>query len=66
MLGPIVRVPVMVRVGDRMSAQGGNDIDVVKALERARSEAITDRRELAAKAEKQATKRTEWFEELDA
>jgi DNA helicase HerA-like ATPase len=65
-LGPIVRVPVMVRIGERHSAQGGNDIDVVKALENARSEVVTDRRELAAKAERNGRKRTEWLEELDA
>lgn len=64
-LGPIVRVPVMVRIGERLSREGGNDIDVVKALERARSEANTDRRERAAKDEKAARKRTEWVEELD-
>ncbi len=65
-LGPIVRVPVMVRIGDRLSREGGNDIDVVKALERARSEAITDRRERATKAEANGRKKTEWLEELDA
>ncbi len=65
-LGPIVRVPVMVRIGERLSREGGNDIDVVKALERARSEAITDKRERDAKEEKNARKRTEWVEELDS
>jgi DNA helicase HerA-like ATPase len=64
-LGPIVRVPVMVRIGERMSREGGNDIDVVKALARARSEAITETRERNAKEEKQKVKRTEWVEELD-
>jgi DNA helicase HerA-like ATPase len=64
-LGPIVRVPVMVRIGERMSREGGNDIDVGKALERARSEVITDRRERSAKEEKALRKRTEWVEELD-
>jgi DNA helicase HerA-like ATPase len=64
-LGPIVRVPVMVRIGERLSREGGNDIDVVKALERARSEAITDRRERDAKEEKNSRKRAEWVEEID-
>jgi DNA helicase HerA-like ATPase len=64
-LGPVVRVPVMVRIGERASKEGGNDIDVVKALEIARSEAITDRREKDAQAERSARKRTEWVEELD-
>jgi len=65
-LGPIVRVPVMVRIGHRLSAQGGNDIDVVKALEDARSQVVIDRRERDAKAERANKKKTEWLEELDA
>lgn len=65
-LGPIVRVPVMVRIGHRQSAQGGNDIDVVKALANARSEVVTDKREAAVRAEHKAQPRTEWLEELDA
>lgn len=65
-LGPIVRVPVMVRIGHRLSAQGGNDIDVVKALEDARSQVVIDKREREVKAERAKQKRTEWVEELDA
>ncbi len=61
-LGPLVRVPVMVKVGERLSREGGNDIDVVGALERARSEVVTTRREEQAKAEKKARGRTEWKE----
>ena len=61
-LGPLVRVPVMVRVGARESKEGGNDIDVIAALERARSEVITDAREQKAKEEKKARGRTEWKE----
>ncbi len=61
-LGPLVRVPVMVRVGQRVSREGGNDIDVVGALERARSEAKTDAREEKAKDERQARGRSEWKE----
>ncbi len=61
-LGPLVRVPVMVRVGKRESREGGNDIDVVAALERARSETVTDRREKNAKEEKKSRGRTEWKE----
>jgi DNA helicase HerA-like ATPase len=64
-LGPVVRVPVMVRIGERISREGGNDIDVVKALETARSEAITNRREREAKEAKSSRKATEWAEELD-
>lgn len=63
-LGPLVRVPVMVRVGRRQSAEGGSDIDVVKALERARSEVITQQMEAKARAERQARGRTEWEEEV--
>jgi len=61
-LGPLVRVPVMVRVGARESKEGGNDIDVVGALERARSEVVTDAREEKAKEEKKARGRSEWRE----
>jgi hypothetical protein len=61
-LGPLVRVPVMVRVGHRESKEGGNDIDVVAALERARSEMVTDRREQNVKEEKKAKGRSEWKE----
>jgi DNA helicase HerA-like ATPase len=64
-LGPVVRVPVMVRIGHRLSAQGGNDIDVVKALEDARSQAVIDRRERDVKTERAKSKKTEWVEELD-
>ncbi|MFQ6016368.1 MAG: ATP-binding protein, partial [Anaerolineae bacterium] len=60
-LGPLVRVPVMVRVGKRQSQEGGSDIDVVKALERARSEVITEEME---KKSKKGRKRTEWKEEV--
>jgi len=65
-LGPIVRVPVMVRIGHRLSAQGGNDIDVVKALADARSQSIIDPRERDVKKERAKAKKTEWVEELDA
>ncbi len=65
-LGPIVRVPVMVRIGHRISAQGGNDIDVVKALEDARSQVVIDKRERDVKQERAKSKKTEWVEELDA
>ncbi len=61
-LGPLVRVPVMVKVGQRMSREGGNDIDVVSALERARSEVVTVRREQKAKEERKARGRSEWQE----
>ena len=61
-LGPLVRVPVMVKVGHRESQEGGNDIDVVAALERARSEVITDVREQKSKEEKKARGRSEWKE----
>ncbi len=44
-LGPLVRVPVMVKVGARESKEGGNDIDVVGALARARSAVGTDKPE---------------------
>jgi len=61
-LGPLVRVPVMVKVGNRESKEGGNDIDVIAALERARSEVITEVREQKSKDEKKARGRSEWQE----
>ncbi len=38
-LGQLTRVPVMVRVAGRVSAEGGSDVDVVAALERALQDA---------------------------
>jgi len=61
-LGPLVRVPVMVKVGQRESKEGGNDIDVVGALERARSEVKTIVREQKVKEERKARGRSEWKE----
>lgn len=61
-LGPLVRVPVMVKVGQRESKEGGNDIDVIGALERARSEVKINQREQKTKEERKARGRTEWKE----
>lgn len=61
-LGPLVRVPVMVRVGARESKEGGNDIDVIAALERARSEVVTETREQKSREERKARGRSEWKE----
>ncbi len=63
-LGPLVRVPVMVRINPRLSREGGADMDVVKALERAKSEVVTVRMEEKARAERKARGRTEWEEEV--
>ncbi len=63
-LGNLVRVPVMVRIRPRASAEGGSDIDLVKKLELARAEAGVDRyvaRDTAARA---ARGRTAWREEV--
>jgi DNA helicase HerA-like ATPase len=38
-VGPLARVPAMVRVGRRQSAEGGSDIDLVAALARASEDA---------------------------
>ena len=57
-----MRVPVMVKVGKRESREGGNDIDVIAALERARSEMVTDAREEKSKEERKARGRSEWKE----
>ena len=42
-LGQLTRVPVMVKVGGRLSAEGGSDVDLVEELERAREEAEVSR-----------------------
>lgn len=63
-LGPLVRVPVMVRVGQRLSAEGGSDIDVVEALENARSEVVTENMQAEARTQAAARPRTEWQEEV--
>ena len=63
-LGPLVRVPVMVRIKQRQSREGGADLDVIKALERARDEVVSDRMERTAKAERKQRGRTEWEEEI--
>lgn len=42
-LGQLTRVPVMVRVAGRASAEGGSDVDVVAALERAQKDASVSR-----------------------
>jgi len=61
-LGPLVRVPVMVRVGKRLSQEGGSDVDVVAALERARQEVKVE--DMAAKAKAERPARTERQEEV--
>jgi DNA helicase HerA-like ATPase len=38
-VGPLARVPAMIRVGERQSAEGGSDIDLAAALERASEDA---------------------------
>jgi DNA helicase HerA-like ATPase len=61
-LGPLVRVPVMVRVGKRLSQEGGSDVDVVAALERARQEVKVE--DMAARAKADRPARTEREEEV--
>jgi len=42
-LGTLTRVPAMIRVGARRSAEGGSDVDLVEALRRANDDARLDR-----------------------
>jgi len=63
-LGPLVRVPVMVRVSGRRSKEGGSDFDIARALEAARAQAVTERYIAADAAERAARPRTERREEL--
>jgi DNA helicase HerA-like ATPase len=63
-LGPLTRVPVMVRVGRRESQEGGSDIDVVERLAAARAEAVTQGYVAAHKAEEAQRGRSAWVEEI--
>lgn len=63
-VGPLVRAPVMVQVAGRASQEGGNDLDVVAALKRARDEVITENMKAEVQAEKRTRGRTEWEEEV--
>lgn len=63
-LGPMVRVPVMVRVGGRRSAEGGSDFDIARALEAARAQAVTERYIADDAAERAARPRTARREEI--
>lgn len=61
-VGPIVRVPAMVRVRGRESRAGGNDWPVTEKLKLARSESITDAHEKKTREEKKSRGRSEWKE----
>lgn len=63
-LGPLVRVPVMVRVRPRRSDEGGADIDLTGALREAREAARLDRYRAEGAAERAARPRPEWREEI--
>ncbi|HZU69878.1 MAG TPA: ATP-binding protein [Ktedonobacteraceae bacterium] len=52
-LGQLTRIPVMVRITGRASAEGGSDVDIVDALKRARRDVQTSR--MAEKLHYQAT-----------
>lgn len=63
-LGNLVRVPVMVRIRQRESDEGGSDIDLARALEIARSEAETGRIVAQRSSEQAARGRQPWVEEV--
>ncbi len=52
-LGQLTRIPVMVRIAGRTSAEGGSDVDIVDALKRARQDVDVTR--IAEKLRNQAT-----------
>ena len=52
-LGQLTRIPVMVRITGRASAEGGSDVDIVDALKRARQDVQVTR--MAEKLRNQAT-----------
>ena len=43
-LGQLTRVPVMIKVGQRLSAEGGSDIDLIEALRKANEAAEVEAR----------------------
>lgn len=47
-IGPLTNVPAMIRVGERQSAEGGADVDLAEALERARRSRSAERAAQAA------------------
>lgn len=63
-LGPLTKVPVMVRVGRRESQEGGSDINVVERLEAARREVVTEGYVEDHKAAQARRGRGEWVEEV--
>jgi len=63
-LGNLVRVPVMVRIRERESDEGGSDLDLVRALEVARAEAETGRYVARRAAERAERGRLPWKEEV--
>ena len=63
-MGATVRVPVLVRVRRRLSDEGGSDIDLVKALEDARSDAGLDKYKARTEATRAERGRSEWVEEV--
>ena len=63
-LGPSVRVPVMVRVRSRLSDEGGSDIDLRAALERSREEAVGDRYRQRSAERRAKRERSAWEEEI--
>jgi len=63
-LGPTVRVPVMVRVRQRQSDEGGSDIDLVEALENARQDVGLEKYVGRAEAVRETRGRQPWQEEI--
>jgi len=58
-LGQLTRVPVMVRVAGRASAEGGSDVDVVAALARAQKDASVSREAAAMRTSGAAPRQQE-------
>lgn len=63
-LGPLVRVPVMLRIGGRRSAEGGGDLNIREALADARGASVTERYAGRRDARRQARGRSAWREEI--
>ncbi len=63
-MGPLVRVPVMVRVTGRRSAEGGSDYKIAEALQAARGERVTETMVAEDELARKRRGRSAWQEEI--
>ena len=63
-MGPLVRVPVLVRVTGRRSAEGGSDYNIAEALEAARNARVTETMVAEDELARKRRGRSTWREEI--